>query len=242
MPKDIEGVNYFDQDEVNKINKEERLKRETAEKQNEEAASEKETLLGQIETMKKTAQLTDEQKAQYDKEMENLRQKGLTDAQKQEETITTLRGQVKQGEVDSAKEISNWQNLHHSMLVTNEIMKELGDTEDHTAARQTDPLVALLSPKIIVEKSEDNKYTPIVKDFPVKNEEGKIEKKDISISEAITGLFNTEQYRYLFAEKGKSGTGGDGGKGGDDSDISDSRNPPKDPKRYPAWRAKHIKE
>lgn len=239
MPKDIEGVSYFDQEEVNKINKEERLKRETAEKQIEEAGTERETLLGQIETMKKTAQLTDEQKTQYDKEIEDLRQKGLTDAQKQEETITTLRGQVKQSEVNSAKEISDWQDLHHKMLVTNEIMRNLGDTEDHTAARQNDPLVALLSPKIVVEKS-DGKYLPMVKDFPVKNEKGELENKDISISQAITGLFNTEQYRYLFNEKGKSGTGGGQGEGGEgDGDISNPNKPPEDVKRYSAWREKH---
>ena len=240
MPKEIEGKNYFDQDEVNTINKDERLKRESAEKQVEQNTVEKETLLGQIETMKKTAQLTDEQKTQYDKEIEDLRQKGLTDIQKQEEAIATLKGQVKQVEVDSTKTISDWESRHHKMLVTNEIMRNLGDTEEHTAARQTDPLVALLSPKIIVEKSDDGKYTPVVKDFPVKSEKGEIENKDVSISQAVTELFKTEQYRYLFNEKGKSGTGGDGGEGNKgNEDISDPDVPPEDGARYSAWREKH---
>ncbi|MEK0345838.1 MAG: hypothetical protein QQN65_03265 [Nitrosopumilus sp.] len=239
MPKDFEGKIYFDQDEVNKFNKEERLKRETAEKQTKEAANERKTLLGQIETMKQTAQLTDEQKVQYDKEIEDLHQKGLTDVQKQEEAITTLRSQVKQNEVVSAKEISNWQTLHHNMLVTNEIMRNLGDTEDHTAARQPDPLVALLSPKIVVEKSEDG-FTPIVKDFSTTNEKGEVEKKDVSISEAVTRLFNTKQYRYLFDEKGKPGTGGkEGETNKGDGDISDPNVPPEDAALYGKWRAFH---
>lgn len=241
MPKEFEGENFFSQDEVNKFNKEERLKREVAEKINEDSATEKETLLSQIDTMKKTAQLTDEQKAQHEKEMEEIRQKGLTDAQKQDETIIILKQEVKQKEIDSKKTNDEWQSLHHSMLVKNEIMNNLGDTDDHTAARQAEPVVALLSSKITVEQTDDG-YIPVVKNFPVANEEGKIEKKDVSISDAIIGLFKTEQYRYLFDEKGKSGTGGDGGDGGgDDSDISDPDNPPMDGKRYPAWHNKHIK-
>lgn len=241
MPQEIDGVEHFTQDEVNSFNKTERLKREAAEKTIEDSSAEKETLLGQIETLKKTAQLSDEQKNQHATEMEDIRQKGLTDAQKQDETIVTLNGKLKQQEVDSDKTINSWESLHHNMLVTNEIMKNLGATETHTAARQVEPIVALLQPQIKVEKTEKGEFVPVVKDFPVKNEEGKIELKDVSIDEAVSGLFANEQFKYLFNEKGKSGSGGgDGGAGGGDGDISDPDKPPEDGKRYRAWRDKHF--
>lgn len=240
MPDPEEKENTFTQEQVNKINKDERLKREAAEAKTAEFETQQETLMNQIEEMKKTAQLSDSQKTAFDQEMEEMRQKGLTSEQKNQEQIAALKKSQKELEVDSARNISDWKGRFFNTLVQTEIMKQCDQSEDHTAARQAEPIVALLTPQITVEE-KDGKYIPSIKGFSVVDEEGKTQLKDVSIEEAVTQLYTTQSYRYLFQEKGKPGIGGDQGPGGPgDSDISDPNNPPKDPKRYSDWRKLHL--
>lgn len=232
--------NMFTQDQVNKINKDERLKREAAELKSTEFETQQETLMNQIEEMKKTAQLSDSQKLVFDQEMEEMRQKGLTLEQKNQEQIATQKKDYKELEVNSARDINDWKGRFFNTLVQTEIMKQCDQSEVHTAARQAEPIVALLTPQITVEE-KDGKYVPSIKGYPVVDEDGKTEMKDVSIEEAVTQLYATQSYRYLFQEKGKPGIGGDQGPPGQgDSDISDPNTPPEDPKRYREWRKLHV--
>lgn len=225
----------FTQDQVNKINKDERLKREAAEAKSAEFETQQETLMKQIEEMNKTAQLSDAQKTAFGQEMEEMRQKGLTSEQKFQEQIVTLKKNNKELEVNSSRDIGDWKNRFYQTLVKTAIMQECDQTEDHTAARLAEPIVAILTPQVSVTE-KDNKYTPGIKGFPITDSEGKVEMKDVSIKEAVNQLYASQSYRYLFLEKGKPGIGGEqGNPGPGDSDISDPNTPPEDPTRYGEW-------
>lgn len=239
MPIKHEDQEYFSQDEVNGFNKAERLKREEAETSLTTSKEEKDTLLGQISTLKETAKLTDEQKAQHETEIEEIRQKGLTEAQRQEETILTLKKNLKETEVKAEQSTSEWKTRHHAELVGNAIASSLGLSDNHTAVINPEPVVALLSPKVTVQE-KDGKFIPVVKGHEVKDEDGNITYEDVTIETAVAAMYASEAYKYLFQEKGKTGAGGGQGEGGSgDADMADPNNPPADPKRLKAWRTKH---
>lgn len=137
----------FTQDDLNRIVKE-RLDREQEkhrEKQNE--------LLTRMESLEKTAQLTDDERAALQQRIEEFRSENLSLEEKANREIKRLQEELDTTQKNLSSEIDKWQRQYFDFRIDNELMDAALTNDARTPAQ----LVSLLKPQTAVKEVVDDK-------------------------------------------------------------------------------------
>ena len=206
--KAAEGDKTFTQEEVNTFLAKE--KRKTVEVQKK--------LADQLQTLKKTAELSGDEKTDLEKQITDLESKYLTSDELARQSADKATKKHQKEADDLVNDRDSWKN-RYTRATINVAITQAATTNDAISAEQ---ITALLQPTTkIVEKVDDagkptGIYEPRVKFQDVDKDEKPIT-LDLSVPAAVKRMTELPQYGNLF-KGGKTGglgsTGGVNGKGG----------------------------
>lgn len=140
----------FTQDELEKVLKE-RLTREQ-EKHREKQAE----LLQRLESLEKTAQLTDEERSALQQRIEELRSESLSTEEKLGREIKKLQEDLDVTRTTMAKSVDKWQRQYFDFRIDNELMDAALKNDARTPAQ----LVSLLKQQTAVKEVVDDQGRP----------------------------------------------------------------------------------
>lgn len=219
----------FTQDEVNKMLAIDRRKN----------SDKMQKTIGELEALKKSKNLTEQQQADLSKRIEELQDQLLTKeqlAQRDREKLKTdYDGQI----VQLTGDRDTWRTRYEKALVVNAIhaaAKEHGAIDNN----QIIALIQAHSPRVVQELGESGEpkdiFTPKVKMLDYDTKEKKEVTLDFTISEAVKRLKEKPENFNLFAATVNGGLGLGSGTGRGDSDAP----PLTDPAAYRKWRKKNL--
>lgn len=220
----------FTQDEVNKMVATERRKNEEKTKK----------IIGELETLKKSRNLTEQEQQHLSKRIEELQDQLLTKEQLAQKDKEKLQKEYTSTISQLETERDNWKSRFEKALVINAIHKA---SEEHEAL-DTSQIIALIqvqSPRVVQELDENgvpkDSFVPRVKMQDTDTKTGKEVTLDLTISEAVKRMKEKTENFNLFKSTVNGGLGLGSGAGRSDSDAP----PIHDPAAYRKWRQKHIK-
>lgn len=195
----------FTQDELNTILKRERKKAEDRTK----------TTIKELEELKKSKTMTEQDRAKLQTRIEGLQDELLTKEQLSAKEKERLQKQYTK-ELDTVmQERSTWQQRY----TQSEISRSISDAASQQGAFAARDIQALLQPNTqLQEELNDNneptgRFIPKVK-FADTDKDGKPVTLDLTVAEAVKRMKETpEQYGHLFESTAKSGLGSSGGAG-----------------------------
>lgn len=210
----------FTQDEVNSIlNKDKQKHQEQVKK-----------AIGEVEALKSKAKLTQEERDELDKRLQQMNQELLTKEelakQEKERIKRTLEGQVKQ----TAEERDAWKNRY----TTAQIKRSITDAAVVSGAYNPSQIVALLhgNTRLVEKLGEDGQptgeYAPKIR-FDDVDKDGKPVSLDLSPEEAVKRMKEKDEYLNLFKGEGVGGIGASNQPAGK---KTDARILAKDPAKY----------
>jgi len=173
-------------------------------------------LASELEELRKTAKLTNDEKAELSKRIEELQAQFMTKEEKARQDADRAKKEY-DGKLEmTTKERDEWKTKHEKLAIDTELMRCAANA-DPPAVRY-EQISAILAPKTrLVEKLNDEgqstgEYEPKVS-FPDKDKEKKPIILELTIEEAVTRMTELEQYDNLFQAKKKSGLGATGSTG-----------------------------
>jgi hypothetical protein len=186
----------------------------------------------ELEELKKTANLSAEQVATLNQQIDEMQSTFKTKEQLAQEETQKLKKTLDEKLVKSEQEREKWQNKYSDMVITNQIISAAVKFE----AFDPEQIIAILKPntklvnKIDADGKKLDELVPTVK-FTGLNEEQKEIHLDIAPEEAVKRMSGMTKYANLFKS---DAAGGIGGKPVDNVDLSNI----KDTKTYLAQRNK----
>lgn len=196
-------------------------------------------LLRQMEDLRGTAKMTDEQRTELEGQIERLQQQVLS----KEELARREIDKTKKAYTDSLEKASNEAKRWQSLYTSSTVERTLQDAAIGGEAVQPRQIVAMLgqSTRLAEVLGEDGKptgaFAPVVK-FNDTDKDGNPITLDLSPADAIKRMRELPEYGNLFKGTAKGGlgeTGSAGGRGGHPSLDSLL----KDPAAYAEWRKKN---
>lgn len=224
----------FNQEQVNTIIAEEKRKNQIRERK----------ILGELETLKKSASLTVEEKEVLEKRIEDLQTQNMTVEEKARRAEEAAEKKMAEQVENLTKERDNWQIKHADLVVNTAIIK--ASSEGDNKAFFHEQILAILKPKTKLTEilDDDGKPTgnfePRVS-FSDKDKDDKPIILELTVPEAIKRMKELENYGNLF-EGGK--TGGLGGTGSQTKSgkIDIAKIAREDPARYRKLRKERMKD
>jgi hypothetical protein len=223
------GTRTFTQDEVNKMMATDRRK-------NEERLR---STINELETIKKSKNLTEQEQQSLTKRIEELNEQMLTKEQLAQKDRDKLEKDYKSRVDELSQDRDGWKTRFEQALVVNAIQKA---SEEH-GAFDTEQIIALIqsrNPRVVQETDENgavkNVFTPRVK-IQDTDKQGKDVTLDLTISEAVKRMKDQPGNFNLFKATVNGGLGLNSGTGRSDSDTP----PIHDTAAYRKWRLKHLK-
>ena len=216
----------FTQDDVNKFLAEERRK---AQKGNERTVKE-------LETLRKTANLTTEEKEKLEIRIEDLKNEFLSKEELAKKETKKEADKTKRQLEDLVTERDRWKNLFTSSTIERELVSAAA-----ADAYNPDQILKILKPDTRLTEELDaetgqptGKLIPKVK-FVGKDKDGKPVQLDLSATEAIKQMKEMQEYGNLFR------SGANGGLGGNNAITLNLTKGeiPTDPRAYREWRKKN---
>jgi len=202
-----QGINRtFTQEEVNKFLAEDRKK----------GQEKTQKLITELETLKKSKNLTEQEKATLQSRIEELNTQVMSKEQllEKEKSKMTQEHQTQLQQERNEKEL--WRNRYNEST----IVRSITDGAAKHEAFSPDQIIALLQPRTRLVEEVDGEgkgqgtFTPRVK-FQDTDNDGKPTILDLSIEEAIKRMKELpEKYGNLFKSNLAGGLGGTGGVGG----------------------------
>jgi hypothetical protein len=214
------GVKLFTQDEVNKIMAENKRALQTK----------NESLIKELEGVKKGGNLTAEQKAQLEGRIETLQNELLSKEELSKKDADKLRKESTKSIEAAQKERDDWKNRY----TTATIQRTITDAAVENKAINPRQIVAILQQKanLVPETTPEGEPTgnliPKVK-FETSDKDGKAVTIDITIPEAVKQMTDMDEYLNLFQG---AGTGGLGASSKSTGKVADVRTLAKDPAKY----------
>lgn len=199
------GEKTFTQEEVNTFLAKEKRKTQDAQKK----------LASQLQEVKKTAELTSEEKIELEKQIEDLQKQYMTVEERARQASDKATKAHEKVVTDLTTERDSWKNRYTQSTITSSIAQAAVVNK----AIDVDQIAAMLRPaaKLSEKLDEAGKPTGIFEprvDFQDIDKDEKPITLDLSISEAVKRMTELPRYGNLF-EGGK--TGGLGANGGDNS-------------------------
>ena len=196
----------FTQEEVNTFLASE--KRKTQEKQRQ--------LATELEELRKTAKLTNDEKTELSKRIEELQAQFMTKEEKARQEADRAKKEY-DGKLDiTTKERDEWKTKHEKLAIDTEIIRCA--TNSNPPAWDHEQIAAILSSKTrLVEKLNEEgqptgDYEPKVS-FPDKDKNKKPIILELTIEEAVSRMTEIPKYGNLFKSDKKSGLGATGSVG-----------------------------
>lgn len=169
-------------------------------------------LVKQLEELRQSANLTQQQRDELDARINNLTQQHLTTEQKLKAQVEATEKKYKADTENLTNESRKWKGNYEKLLVTNEILK---GAMQYKAAKDTQ-LLAMLLPNAKVVEEVDDKGQPtgnFVAKLPTTVIDPKSKQKvtlELPIVEAIGKMRDDPDNANLFLIDGKPGFGGSG--------------------------------
>jgi hypothetical protein len=210
----------FTQDEVNKIMAENKRGLQTK----------NESLIAELEKIKKAGNLTVEQKAQLETRIDTLQNELLSKEELSKKEAEKLKKEATTIKESLTAERDDWKNRYTHAT----IQRTITDAAVDNNAVNPRQIVAILQqkanlvPEVDVEGNATGNLVPKVK-FETTDKDGKAIVIDITIPEAVKQMKDMEEYFNLF--KGE-GTGGVGASSKSTGKVLDARTLAKDPAKY----------
>lgn len=196
----------FTQEQLNKILAEDKRKHQEQVK----------ATVEQLEEMKKTVQLTEEQRVALEGRIETLSNSLLTKEEQAKQELAKKDKELKSAVDGLSKERDQWKNNYSSEVITNQILRA---SSVHKVV-SSDQMLDLLMPKtrLVEVLGSDGKtvvgHAPKVK-FRAPNEKGEDVELDLTIEETIKRMKDLpERFGNLFESGVTGGLGGKGSSGG----------------------------
>lgn len=214
----------FSQEDVNRFLAEEKRK---AQQKNQE-------LVTQLESLKSSAGLTQQERDALQTRIENLQSEHLTDKQRAEQAIAKANEKYEKDTKKLSDEVKRWQGMYTDST----IVRTITDAAVAAEAFHPSQIVAILRNNTRLAEALDEKGSPTGELIPkVKYEdtdkEGKSVTLDLTVPEAVKRMIEApNKYGNLFKGQKKSGTGEDNGTGKSGA----GGQPPSDPTAYRTWR------
>lgn len=226
------ATKLFTQEQLNKILADDKRKHQDQVKQT----------VSQLEELKKTAQLTAEEKDKLQAQLDGLNQSLLTAEEKAKLDLAKKDKEFKSREESLIKERDQWRSNYAGEVITNQILKA-STIHDALSAEQ---IQDLLMPKtrLVEVVGTDGRtvtgYAPKVK-IRLPNEKGEDVELDLGVEEAVKRMKETpEKFGNLFKSGVKGGLGGNGSTGaGSGGNTSITELAKKDPETYRKGRKQH---
>jgi hypothetical protein len=202
----------FTQDDVNKFVAEERRRQKKA----------NEATIKQLEDLKKTAQLTAEEKERLETRIEDLKNESLTKEQIAKKEAKKEAERIEREKEQLHKEALKWKSKYEESTIDRELLDAAG-----TDAYNPTQFLDILRPKtrLVEELDEDNQPTGrwIAKvRLSGKDKDGKAITFDLTPPEAVKQMKEmSDDYGNLFRSGANSGTGGN-----NNSSVKRSGSPP----------------
>lgn len=178
----------------------------------------------ELEDMKNTLRLTEEQKATFESQIEELRTAHLSAEEKAKRTEERLNKEWQTKHAAAEQVSQHWQNKFTAHKIGHDITA--ASVQHQVIPANVKFVEAFLGPRTrLVEVQDDDgkgtgDYTAMVK-FPDHTKEGKPFTADLTVPEAIKRMKELpEEYGYLFQAPGGGGLGGQSGVPGKKRDAS----------------------
>lgn len=193
----------FTQEDLNRLLAEERRKAQT---QTQKA-------LEELEALKNKTTLTNEEKAELERRVEDLSNSLLTKEELAKKEKEKLEKQSKQQIEALTTELGTWKNRYNDST----IRRAITDAAVETSAFSPAQIVAILGPqtRLAEELGDDGKpngeLIPKVK-FTDVGKDGKPVTLDLTVLEAVKRMAEKDDYKNLFRVDGTGGVGGTSGR------------------------------
>ena len=194
----------FNQEQVNTIIAEE--KRKFLKKQ--------EALVSEMESLKKNADLTVEEKKSLQARLEELQTQNMTVEEKARRKIDQAAKKHDDDLEALTVERNKWQSEHAQLMIDTAITKAAAESK----ALFHEQVAAILIPKTkLIERLDEegkptDQFEPKVS-FPDRDKDNKIIILELTVNEAVKRMTEMEQYGNLFEGDKKGGLGGTGSSG-----------------------------
>jgi hypothetical protein len=221
----------FTQDELNKILANDRRK-------NEEKAKK---IIAELETIKQSKNLTEQEQAALSKRIEELNDQLLTKEQLAKKDREKLQKDYDSKLTNVTTERDTWKARFERALIINAIHKASEEHEAYDTSQIIGLVQAQMSPRVVQEMDESGApkdiFTPRVKLLDKDSKTGAEVTLDLTISEAVKRMKERPENFNLFKATINGGLGLGAGAGRSDSDAP----PLKDAAAYRKWRNKNLK-
>lgn len=179
-------------------------------------------LVTQLEELKNQKNMTQEQRDQLEQQIDQLKSTFTTETQQKEAALANLQKKYDSDTKKKDAEVAAWRQRYEEKSFAVDVAVA---AEEHKAFK-TEQIQAILSPYKVFEEGVDGEgkpngvYTPMVKDFPALDSEGKPIFLKLTIKDAVKKMTEMpDQYGNLFRGEGHSGLEqhpgqGSGGSGG----------------------------
>ncbi len=221
--EEVKDEKSFSQDDVNTILAKEKRKTQEAQKR----------LAQELETAKKNAALSDEERIDLSKQIEELETKYLTVEERSVQAADKTKNQYDNAIKDLTVERDTWQQRY--TLATIDV--EITQAANANKAIQTEQITALLRPvtRLAEKLDENNKpngtFEPRVA-FNDTDKAGKSIVLDLSVPEAVKRMSELPSYGNLFVSGKAGGLGGSGNSETRTSDMELIEKAKNDPALY----------
>lgn len=212
LPPELKGKTSFNQAEVNAIMKKDRVKYEA---QLAKERADKERHIKNLETIQKTANLTEKEKAGLTTQIEELKSSLLT----KEQLAASQQKKIKEEHEGIVKNLTNERDIWQSRFTTSMIKTAIVSAASAARAFDSDNIVAILGPSVRLHQEIDpetnqptEQFTPKVK-FNDTDKDNKPVVVDFTIEQAVNRMRELPKYKHLFETDAKGGLGGNSGSG-----------------------------
>jgi 2C-methyl-D-erythritol 2,4-cyclodiphosphate synthase len=167
-----------------------------------------ETLINDLEKLKKSTNMTAEQRAGLETRIEALQDELLTKSELSKKEQAKLRTQHDKEIAQLTGERDNWQTRYTSETIT----RSITDASATNKAINPSQIVAILKPKTILKDEVDNDGEPTGRLIPrvkleITDKDGKPTILDVTVPEAVKQMKDMEDYFNLFQGEGTGGLG-----------------------------------
>jgi hypothetical protein len=188
-------------------------------KEKEKMRTDKQKLLGDLQTLQKNVNLSDAERKQLATQIETLKRETMTRAALEAEERTKLKNEFDETSKKLTSERDYWQNLYSDSTIE----RSLVDAAAKHQAFDNEQVVLMLKGRTSLQPSADDpkKLVPRVSVETI-NEEGKKVTLSLDPSEAVERMTKEERYFNLFRTTAKGGLGS-GNAGGSLGNLDPSK-------------------
>ena len=192
-------------------------------------------LVKQLETIKQSANMTEQQRSELESQIKALKDQYLTVEEKAKQEREALERELKQKEAALTQERDTWRGRYTQATISRSITDAAVAHDAFNPAQ----IVALIGPNTSLDQEIDKDGKPTGQLVPITkfvHTDSKGEQVTLSLAplEAVKKMKDIEGYQNLFKSQAKGGAGAQ-----NYSSAKDQKNPPKDPAAYREWRKTH---